>query len=44
MGAHYGGGVGGVFNAGLHTLSAVGRLAEDTDEDEEEQRKRIQSQ
>jgi len=44
MGAHRGGRVGGIFDAGLHTLSAVGRLTEDTDEDEEEQRKRIQSQ
>ena len=44
MGAHHGGGVGGIFDAGLHTLSAVGRLTEDTDEDEEEQRKRIQGQ
>ena len=44
MGAHCGGGVGGIFDAGLHTLSAIGRLTEDTEEDEEEQRKRIQSQ
>jgi hypothetical protein len=44
MGAHRGGRVGGIFDAGLHTLSAIGRLTEDTDEDEEEQRKRIQSQ
>ena len=44
MGAHRGGRVGGIFDAGLHTLSAIGRLTEDTDEDEEEQRKRIQGQ
>ena len=44
MGAHRSGRVGGIFDAGLHTLSAIGRLTEDTDEDEEEQRKRIQSQ
>ena len=41
MGAHRGGRIGGIFDAGLHTLSAVGRLTEDTDEDEEERRKRI---
>ena len=44
MGAHCGGSIGGIFDAGLHTLSAIGRLTEDTDEDEEEQRKRIQGQ
>ena len=44
MGAHHGGGVGGIFDAGLHTLSAIGRLTEGTEEDEEEQRKRIQGQ
>ena len=44
MGNHRGGRIGGIFDAGLHTLSAVGRLTEDTDEDEEEQRKRIQGQ
>lgn len=44
MGAHHGGSNGGIFDAGLRTVSAVGRLTEDTDEDEEEQRKRIQSQ
>lgn len=44
MGAYRGGGIGGIFDAGLHTLSAIGRLTEDTDEDEEEQRKRIQGQ
>ena len=43
MGAHRSGRGGGIFDAGLHTLSALGRLTEDT-EDEEEQRKRIQSQ
>ena len=43
MGAHCGGRVSGIFDAGLHTLSAIGRLTEDT-EDEEEQRKRIQGQ
>ena len=44
MGAHRSGRIGGIFDAGLHTLSAIVRLTEDTDEDEEEQRKRIQSQ
>lgn len=44
MGAHRGGRVGGIFDAGLHTLSAIGRLTEDTDEDEEEQRKRMEAQ
>lgn len=44
MGAHCGGCIGGLFDAGLHTLSAVGRLTEDTDEDEEERRKLIQGQ
>ena len=44
MGAHRGGHIGGIFDAGLHTLSAIGRLTEDTDEDEEEQRKRIQAE
>ena len=44
MGAHCGGRIGGIFDAGLHPLSAVGRLTEDTGEDEEEQRKRIQGQ
>ena len=44
MGAHRGGRVGGIFDASLHTLSAIGRLTKDTDEDEEEQRKRIQEQ
>ena len=44
MGAHRGGRIGGIFDAGLHTLSAIGRLTKDTDEDEEEQRKRIQEQ
>ena len=44
MGAHCGGRVSGIFDAGLHTLSAIGRLTEDTDDDEEERRKRIQSQ
>ena len=29
---------------GLRTLSAIGRLTEDTDEDEEERRKRIEAQ
>ena len=43
MGAHRGGRVGGIFDAGLHTLSAIGRLTEDT-EDEEEQRKRMEAQ
>ena len=44
MGAHCGGSIGGLFDAGLHTLSAIGRLTEDTEENEEERRKRIQGQ
>jgi hypothetical protein len=44
MGADRSGSIGGLFDAGLHTLSAIGRLTEDTDEDEEERRKRIQGQ
>ena len=44
MGAYHSGSIGGIFDAGLHTLSAVGRLTEDGNEDEEEQRKRIQGQ
>lgn len=44
MGAHYGGGVGGLFDAGLRAMSACGRLTEDTDEDEEECRRRIQAE
>ena len=44
MGADRSGSIGGIFDAGLHTLSAVGRLTEDGHEDEEEQRKRIQGQ
>ena len=44
MGAHCGGSIGGLFDAGLHAVSAIGRLTEDADEDEEEQRKRIQGQ
>ena len=44
MGAHYGGGVGGVFNAGLRAMSAFGRMTEDTEEDEEEFRRRIQAE
>ena len=44
MGAHYGGGVGGIFDAGLRAVSAFGRLTEDTDEDEEERRRRIQAE
>ena len=43
MGAHRGGRFGGIFDAGLHTLSAVGTLNED-EEDEEEQRKRMEAQ
>lgn len=43
MGAYRGGGIGGIFDAGLHTLSAIGWLTEDT-EDEEERHKRIQGQ
>ena len=44
MGAHYGGGVGGIFDAGLRAMSAFGRLTEDTEEDEEERRRRIQAE
>ena len=33
-----------IFDAGLRTLSAIGRLTEDTDEDEEQQRQRIEAQ
>ena len=44
MGAYHSGSIGGIFDACLHTLSAVGRLTEDGNEDEEEQRKRIQGQ
>lgn len=44
MGAHHGGSNGGIFDAGLRTVSAIGRLTEDGNEDEEEQRKRIQGQ
>ena len=43
MGAHRGGRIGGIFDAGLHTLTAIGRLTEDA-EDEEEQRKRMEAQ
>ncbi len=44
MGTHYGGGVGGVLNAGLRAMSAFGRMTEDTEEDEEEFRRRIQAE
>jgi hypothetical protein len=44
MGAPLGSGVGDIFNSGLHTLSAVSRLTEDTDEDEEQQHRRIEAQ
>ena len=44
MGAHRSGGIGDIFNSGLHTLSAIGRLTEDTYEDEERQRQRIAAQ
>ena len=44
MGTRYGGGVGGVFDAGLRAVSAFGRLTKDTDEDEEERRRRIQAE
>ena len=44
MGAHRGGGVGSIFDAGLRTLSAIGRLTEDTDEDEEQRCQRIEAQ
>jgi hypothetical protein len=43
MGAHYGGGVDGIFDAGLRAMSAFGQLTEG-DDDEDEHRKRIQSQ
>lgn len=43
MGAHRSGRIGGIFDAGLRTVSAVGRLTED-EEDEEEQRKRMKAQ
>ena len=39
-----GSGVGDIFGAGMHTLSAVSRLTEDTNEDEEQQRQRIEAQ
>ena len=44
MGSYSSGSVGSVFDAGLRTLSAIGRLTEDADEDEEERRKRIEAQ
>ena len=44
MGAHHGGGVGGIFDAGLRAVSAFGRMTEDTEEDEEERRRRIQAE
>jgi hypothetical protein len=44
MGTHRSSGVGDIFGAGLRTLSAVSRLTEDTDEDEEQQRRRIEAQ
>ena len=44
MGAHHGGGVGGIFDAGLRAVSAFGRLSETDEEDEEERRRRIQSE
>lgn len=44
MGAHHGGGVGGIFDAGLRTVSAFGRMTEDAEEDEEERRRRIQAE
>lgn len=43
MGADLGGDLGGILGAGLHTLSAAGRLS-DPDEDEEERRKRMEGQ
>lgn len=44
MGAHHGGGVDGIFDAGLRAVSAFGRMTEDTEEDEEELRRRIQAE
>ena len=44
MGTHHGGGVGGIFDAGLRAVSAFGRLTEDTEEDEEERQRRIQAE
>lgn len=44
MGAHHGGGVGSVFDAGLRVVSAFGWLTEDAEEDEEERRRRIQAE
>ena len=44
MGAHYGGGVCGIFDAGLRAVSAFGRLSETEEEDEEERRRRIQAE
>ena len=44
MGAHRGGHIGGIFDASLRTLSAIGRLTDDPSEDEEEQRKRMEAQ
>ena len=43
MGADLGGNLGGILGAGLHTLSAAGRLTA-PDEDEEERRKRMEGQ
>ena len=44
MGAHHGGGVGSVFDAGLRAVSAFGRMTEDTEEDEEERRRRMEAE
>ena len=44
MGAHYGGSIGGIFDAGLRAVSAFGRLSETDEEDEEERRRRIQAE
>ena len=44
MGSHYGGGVGGIFDASLRAVSAFGRMTEGTEEDEEERRRRIQAE
>lgn len=43
MGAHYSGGIGGIFDAGLRAMSAFGQMTEE-DEGEEERRRRIQAQ
>ena len=44
MGAHYGGGVSGIFDAGLRAVSAFGRMTETEEEDEEERRRRMEAE